>query len=99
MAHFLYRLIPPRPTFPGDMTEEEGAVMQQHFGYWEGVISAGQAVAYGPVMDPEGSYGIAVIEVHDDATATGIAESDPAIASNAGFSFELHPMPDAIVRQ
>jgi uncharacterized protein len=34
MAHFLFKLIPPRPTFPGDMTEEEGAIMEDHFGYW-----------------------------------------------------------------
>jgi uncharacterized protein YciI len=98
MAHFLYRLIPPRPTFPGDMTEEEGAIMQQHFGYWEGLIRERQAVAYGPVMDPKGTYGIAVVEVDDEATAKGIAENDPATTSNAGFRFELHQMPDAIVR-
>jgi hypothetical protein len=98
MAHFLYKLIPPRPTFPGDMTEDEGAIMQEHFGYWGSLIKAQQAVAYGPVMDPKGSYGIAVIEVEDEAAATGIAENDPAIVSNAGFAFELHPMPGAIVR-
>jgi hypothetical protein len=98
MAHFLYRLIPPRPTFPGDMTADEGAIMQEHFGYWGGLIEGRRAVAYGPVMDPRGSYGIAVVEVDDEATASSIAENDPAIASNAGFRFELHQMPDAIVR-
>jgi uncharacterized protein YciI len=98
MAHFLYKLIPPRPTFPGDMTEEEGAIMQEHFGYWDGLIKTRRAVAYGPVMDPKGSYGIAVIEVEDEAAASGVAENDPAITSGAGFAFELHQMPDAIVR-
>jgi uncharacterized protein len=38
MPHFLYKLIPPRPTFPADLTEEEGAIMQEHFGYWAGLI-------------------------------------------------------------
>jgi uncharacterized protein len=99
MPYFLYKLIPPRPTFPGDMTEQEGAVMQEHFGYWSRVIGERQAVAYGPVMDPIGSYGIAVLEVDDDAAAVRIAERDPAITSNAGFRFELHPMPDAIARE
>lgn len=98
MAHFLYKLVPPRPTFPGDMTEDEGAIMQEHFGYWSTVIAERRAVAYGPVMAPEGSYGIAVLDVADDAAAAGIAENDPAITSNAGFTFELHPMPDALVR-
>jgi hypothetical protein len=36
--------------------------------------------------------------VDDEATAKGIAENDPATTSNAGFRFELHQMPDAIVR-
>lgn len=98
MPHFLYKLIPPRPTFPADMTEEEGAIMQEHFGYWAGLIEGRKAVAYGPVMDPNGSYGIAVLEVEGEAEAQGIAESDPAITSNAGFGLEVHAMPDAIVR-
>jgi hypothetical protein len=80
------------------MTADEGAIMQEHFGYWEGLIKGRQAVAYGPVMDPKGTYGIAVVEVEDEAAANAIAASDPAITSNAGFSFELHQMPDAIVR-
>jgi uncharacterized protein YciI len=98
MAHFFYKLIPPRPTFPADMTEKEGAVMQEHFGYWARLIEERRAVAYGPVMDPNGTYGVAVVDVDDEATARGIAEGDPAITANAGFGFEVHPMPDAIVR-
>ena len=98
MPHFLYKLIPPRPTFPGDMTEEEGSIMQEHFGYWAGLIESRKAVAYGPVMDPKGSYGIAVLEVEGEGEAQGIAEADPAITSNAGFGLEVHAMPDAIVR-
>jgi hypothetical protein len=98
VAHFIYKLIPPRPTFPADMTEAEGAIMQEHFGYWAGLIEARQAVVYGPVMDPKGTYGIAVVEVEDEANARRIAEHDPAITSDTGFGFEVHPMPDAIVR-
>jgi hypothetical protein len=98
MNHFLYRLIPPRPTFPGDMTEAEGKIMQAHFGYWAGLMAERKAVVYGPVMDPRGSYGVAIVEVADDTTARGIAADDPAIRSSAGFSFELHPMGDALVR-
>jgi hypothetical protein len=98
MNHFLYRLIPPRPTFLEDMSETEGTIMEAHFGYWAGVITERQAVAYGPVMDPAGVYGVAVLEVVDEATARSIAANDPANKSNGGFRFELHPMVDAIVR-
>ncbi|MDQ3778900.1 MAG: YciI family protein [Actinomycetota bacterium] len=99
MAHFLYRLIPPRPTFPADLTEAEGAIMQEHFGYWVKLAEDGRAVVYGPVMDPEGTYGIAVLEVDEVEEARQIAENDPAIGSDAGFGFEVHPMPDTIVRR
>lgn len=98
MSHFFFKLIPPRPTFPMDMTEDEGAIMQEHFIYWEDLIAKGKVVAYGPVMDPKGTYGIAIVEIEEEVTAQNIAENDPAIQSNAGFSFEMHPMPDARVR-
>ena len=98
MNHFLYKLIPPRSTFPGDMSETEGAIMQAHFGYWVELMEKRKAVAYGPVLDPTGTYGIAVVEVSDEATARGIATDDPAIRSRAGFSYELYPMADSIVR-
>ena len=81
-----------------DMSEAEGAIMQAHFGYWSGLMAKRKAVAYGPVLDPHGTYGIAVVEVPDEATARGIAADDPAIRSTAGFGFELHPMGDSIVR-
>jgi hypothetical protein len=72
--------------------------MQEHFGYWAGLISKRKAVAYGPVMDPNGTYGVAVLEVENSGVAESIAANDPAIKANAGFSFEIHQMPDAIVR-
>ena len=52
----------------------------------------------GPVLDPKGTYGIAVLEVEDQAIAQNIASSDPAITSQAGFRFEVHSMIDAKVR-
>ena len=98
MAYFLCKLIPPRPTFPADMTEDEGAIMESHFGYWAALIEARRAVAYGPVLDPKGTYGIAVVNADDETAAQALADEDPAILSNAGFRSEVHPMPDAIVR-
>ena len=98
MDHFYYRLIPPRPTFPGDMTDAEGAIMDEHVVYWSELIGERKAVVYGPVLDPLGVYGVAVVEVEDEATARAIASGDPAITSQSGFRFELHPMPDAKVR-
>jgi uncharacterized protein YciI len=99
MNHFFYKLIPPRRTFPMDMTEAEGAIMQEHFAYWSGLVDEQKVVAYGPVMDPNGMYGIAVVGAEDEATARSVASNDPAITSHVGFSCEVYPMPDARVRQ
>ncbi len=47
--HYVVRLIPPRPTFPDDITTEEQAVMAAHAGYYEELMKAGRIVVYGPV--------------------------------------------------
>lgn len=98
MQHFLFKLVPPRPTFPMDMTATEAAIMQEHFAYWRRLLGDSKAVVYGPVMDPSGPYGIAVLEVEDEDSAREIGNNDPAIESGVGFSFQLHAMPDARVR-
>ena len=42
--------------------------------------------------------GIAVIEVADETAAGRIVAADPALGANAGFSYELHPMVNVMVR-
>jgi len=64
--------------------------MQAHFAYWLSLLEQRKVVVVGPVLDPKGTYGIAVLEVEDEALAENLAENDPAITSKAGFSFELH---------
>ena len=98
MFHFLYKLIPPRRTFALDMSETEGAIMHEHFAYWSRLIAERKAIAYGPVMDPNGLYGIGVLEGENRETALSIAIADPAITSRAGFAFEVHQIADALVR-
>ena len=65
MTYFLYKLTPPRPTFPGDMTPAEGILMREHVGYWAGLMKQGRVLAFGPVADPKGSYGIGIIQLED----------------------------------
>jgi uncharacterized protein YciI len=96
MKHFYYKLIPPRPTFPADMTEAEGAIMQEHFSYWQSLIADGKAVAYGPVMDPKGTYGIAIVLADDVEAVQEMGRGDPAIKAKAGFGLEVHEMPGAM---
>ena len=98
MAHFLYKLYPPRPTFPDDMTEAEGKVMQEHIAYWKDLLQKKIVVIFGPVMDPKGIYGIGVLEVADENAVRNISGNDPAIKSKIGFRSEYFLMPDAIMR-
>ncbi len=93
MNYFLYKLIPPRPTFPADMTEAEAKLMQEHSAYWRDLMNKGLVVIFGPVSDPKGTYGIAVVKVEDDADAHLLAMNDPTIKANIGFRFELYSMP------
>jgi hypothetical protein len=50
---FLYRLLPPRPTFAQDMNSAEADVMQRHVAYWQDLLNRDVALAFGPVLDPE----------------------------------------------
>ncbi len=97
--HFFYKLLPPRATFAVDMTPEEAAVMGQHVAYWKGLIDDGLKVfALGPVGDPKGVFGIAVIEVETEAAAHELGHNDPAISrTEYGFRYELHPMPRGVM--
>ncbi|MFD0820517.1 hypothetical protein [Micromonospora zhanjiangensis] len=53
--NYIYKLIPPRPTFFVDQTEDERAVMTEHAAYWSEPLAAGTVVVFGPVLDPAGS--------------------------------------------
>jgi uncharacterized protein len=97
MNHFVYKLIPPRPTFDRDMSESEAAIMYQHVGYWQQLLEQGKAVAFGPVGDPAGAWGLAVVEAESEHEARALSADDPAISSSM-CTVEIHPMPGAIVR-
>ena len=87
--HFFVKLIPPRPTFAEDMTEGERALMQQHGAYWTGLMQEGVALVFGPVLDPEGVFGIAVVAASDEQQVRALVENDPARILN---TFQVHPM-------
>ena len=95
--HFLYKLLPPRPSFAFDMTPEEAAVMQAHSAYWQGLLKRGTAVAFGPVAEPTGAWGLGVLEVDDPAEADRVRDGDPAVTSGVATA-EVHPMLSTIVR-
>jgi len=56
------------------MTEAEGTIMQAHFAYWLSLLEQRKVVVVGPVLDPKGTYGMALLEVEDEAMAENLAE-------------------------
>lgn len=89
--HFFMKLIPPRPTFSQDMTAEERALMQQHVQYVGEAFKRGAVLIYGPVLAPEGAYGMAVLEMTDAAEVQNFLAGDPSIESGLNTA-EFYPM-------
>ncbi len=92
------KLLPPRPTFPGDMTPEEAGLMGRHAAYWRELADRGVALIAGPVLDPAGPFGLALVEAPDAGAARAPTDADPAVAAGLGFRYEIHPIPQAILR-
>jgi uncharacterized protein YndB with AHSA1/START domain len=96
VRYFLCRLLPPRPTFMQDMSADERAVMQAHGMYWRGKLAEGHVIAFGPVADPAGGWGVGIVAVSDDAQLRIFQNEDPAIKSNIGLRYEALPMVTAV---
>jgi uncharacterized protein YciI len=96
MNHFLYKLIPPRPTFDRDMNETEQAVMGRHVAYWQELTERGTAIVFGPVGEPAGTWGLAVVAAETMADVRALGDADPAVVSRVA-RFDVCPMPGAIV--
>ncbi len=96
--HFVYRLIPPRPTFASDMSDGEKAVMGDHAAYWTTLFGDGRVVVFGAVLEAAGVWGLAVVEADTVDDVRAIAEDDPAVKTRT-CRFEVGAMlPGAVVR-
>jgi uncharacterized protein YciI len=91
MAHFFLKLIPPRSTFPFDITDAERAIMADHAVYLKEIFAIGKLLAYGPVFDAGGAYGMGIFETADHAEAEDLMAQDPSITSGLN-TFTISPM-------
>lgn len=99
MGHYLLHLSPPRASFPSDASAAELEAMQAHGAYWQGQADAGRALAVGPVADPAGIWGMALVEVADEAEADRLAAEDPVIGADLGFAYKVMPVLSLIQRR
>ena len=97
MNHFAYRLLPSRPTFAGDMSGAEAATMGRHGASWQQHLEDGKVLVFGPVADPAGGWGLAVVVADTEADVLEMARADPAIVSGL-CTFEVLAMPGAVTR-
>lgn len=85
------KLIPPRPTFAQDMSEAEAALMREHILYWKALVADGTCLVFGPVLDPQGVYGVAIVGLEDETILQELEANDPTV--KAGINrFESFPM-------
>ncbi len=73
--------------------------MGEHADYWRKLSRAGHAVAVGPVFDPKGPWGLAIVETENEAEAEAFAAADPIIGAALGFRYEVAPIPQIILRE
>jgi len=93
--YFVMKLIPPRANFAFTMSDAERAVMLQHIDYWKPSLENGKLLVYGPVFDPNGAYGLAIVCVDSEEEARALISKDPALTIN---TYEMYPM-RAVVKQ
>ena len=93
MPYFLCKLLPPRKTFAVDMTAEERDVMLAHQDYWLPRLNEGSVIAMGEVADPEGLWGVAIVNVTSLALLQAWQSQDPAVLAGRGFAYENFSMP------
>ena len=53
--------------------------MNEHSAYFQRQFEAGKLLLYGPVMAPDGAFGLAILEVGDEAEARQFGENDPSV--------------------
>jgi uncharacterized protein YndB with AHSA1/START domain len=95
-AYFLFRLLPPRASFIEDMTADERRLMMEHGQYWRGKLAESKVIAFGPVADPAGSWGVGILRVSSLSEAESLMAADPVIRAGQGFRTEILPMPQAV---
>jgi uncharacterized protein YciI len=91
MKYYLCKYIPPRADFLPTMSSEEKEWMTQHGAFLDDLLSQGTIVAHGPVMDPNGGYGVSLYRIADDQDIEAFTSQDPIVKNGAGH-YEHHPM-------
>ena len=99
LTAFVYRLLPPRPTFMTTMSADEGSTMAAHAAYWTDLMHQGRVLAFGPVADPEEPYGLGIVLAAGLSDVEALRDRDPAVLSPHGLRAEIAPLVRLITPQ
>ena len=89
--YFFLKLLAPRPGFNQDMSSSEKDLMHQHFNYWKALQDQGKVVVFGPVLDPQEIFGMAIVVANREDEIQQITDHDPAVKSGL-LKPVFHPM-------
>ncbi|MCP4165300.1 MAG: hypothetical protein GY759_05315 [Chloroflexi bacterium] len=89
---YLYRIQPVRPTMLSEgATEEESAVVSQHFRYLKQLADQGVVLLAGrTLMDSYSDFGIVIFIAESDEAAQTVVQNDPAVIKRV-MRAELYP--------
>jgi uncharacterized protein YciI len=89
MPEYLYLIHPYRHGFYDSPTQEEDAILEEHFNYLKGAAEAGIVLLAGPCLDK--TFGLVVFRAENDEAANVFMFADPSVKKNVMMA-ELHPM-------
>lgn len=87
--YFVLHLLPSRPDFAQNMTDEERAIMMRHVAYWTEIMNQGKVLVFGPVLDPNEVYGLGIISVDNEQEVKDFIANDPASKINRYEYFSM----------
>jgi uncharacterized protein YciI len=80
-------------------TEQDKAAVNQHFNRFKEAVQSGRLILAGRTREPaDKTFGIAIFEASDEATARKFMEEDPAVVGGV-MTAELHPFAVALQRK
>jgi uncharacterized protein len=97
---FIYVLhLVPRLYADANWTAQDKEVLQRHFVRFQEAIKNGQLILAGRTSESgDKTFGIAIFQAKDEATARKFMEEDPAVAGGL-MTGELHPFAVALERK
>ena len=74
---YMVRAVFHRKDYPNNISETEKTILQKHLELWDRLILEGSVMFTGPVQDPKGTYGLALIFADSEDSVRKLLETDP----------------------